>query len=402
MKLADSKKALSALAATAAILPNIAIADSPSESIVFGYKHHKYSEADASKSATGTNSVGRYDIDVNQFQLLLPIGSKYQVNFDYQTETMSGASPWYTYKSNDGKVHQAMSGASIKDTRDDIKVSLSTYSDNSTLTVGIANSSEDDYTGNSVSAAYSHTSEDKMQTYAISADYSDDTVDPVDKDAFEPARVEEQDKQSFSTMLSMTQTINRNMIWQMSGGFIYKEGYLSDPYKLVDIVDPLDTTQRILIGDQRPEDRTAWLLTSRTRNYIESAQAALHIDYRYYSDNWDLNSHTLEAKWIQNIAEDWRIIPSVRYYTQSATDFYQTYYESERRQKYYSTDYRLSSYGAITLGLKVETKIDNWLVNLGYEQYRSDGSYGLESAHQDNPGLVDFDILSFGFYYTFD
>lgn len=402
MNLIDSKKALSALAATAAILPNVAKADSPSESIVIGYKHHKYTEADASKKQTGTEKIGRYDIDVNQFQLLLPMGDKYQFNIDYQTESMSGASPWYTYKANDGTIRQAMSGASIKDTRDDIKVSLSTYSDNSTLTFGLANSSEDDYSANSVFAAYSQTTADKMQTYGISVDYSDDKVDPVDKDAFTPARVDEQDKNSLSMMLSTTQTINRNMLWQLSAGFIDKDGYLSDPYKLVDIVDPQDPTKRTIIGDQRPDNRLAWVLTSRTRNYIESAQAAAHVDYRYYQDNWDLSSHTIEVKWLQSIAKNWRLIPSVRYYTQSATDFYQTYYESERPQKYYSNDYRLSSYGAITLGLKVETKIDNWLVNLGYENYKSDGSHGLDSKHQDSLGLVDFDILSLGFYYSFN
>ncbi|TRX55803.1 DUF3570 domain-containing protein [Thalassomonas sp. M1454] len=402
MNLIDSKKALSALAATAAVLPNIAQADSPAESIVIGYKHHKYTEKDASATQTGNQKVERYEIDVNQFQLLLPLSDKYQLNFDYQTETMSGASPWYTYKAGDGTVRQVMSGASIKDTRDDIKVSLSTYTQNSTLTLGVANSSEDDYDANSVFASYSHTTDDKMQTYGISVDYSDDTVDPVDKDAFTPQRVDEQDKNSLSLMLSTTQVINRNMLWQVSAGFIEKEGYLSDPYKLVDIVDPVDNSQRILINDQRPKDRFAWLFTSSTRNYVESMQAAAHVDYRYYQDNWDLSSHTIELKWLQTIAKDWRLIPSFRYYTQTATDFYQTYYESDRPQKYYSNDYRLSSYGAITLGLKVETKIDDWLLNISYESYRSDGSYGLESENQDNPGLVDFDILSLGFYYSFN
>lgn len=402
MNLMDSKKALSALAATAAILPNIAQADSPAESIVIGYKHHKYTEEDASKKQTGGESVERYEIDVNQFQLLLPMGDKYQLNFDYQTETMSGASPWFTYKAGDGTIRQAMSGASIKDTRDDIKVSLSTFTENSTLTLGVANSSEDDYDANSVFAAYSHTTDDKMQTYGISVDYSDDTVDPVDKEAFDPVRVEEQDKTSLSMMLSTTQTINRNMLWQVSAGFIEKEGYLSDPYKWVSIVDPVDSTQRTVIGDQRPDNRFAWLLTTSTRNYIESVQAAVHVDYRYYQDDWELSSHTIETKWIQTIAKDWRLIPSIRYYTQTSTDFYQTYYEDARPQKYYSNDYRLSSYGAITLGLKVETKIDNWLVNVGYEKYSSDGSDGLDSDNQDSPGLVDFDILSVGFYYSFN
>ena len=47
-----------------------------------------------------------------------------------------------------------------------------------------------------------------------------------------------------------------------------------------------------------------------------------------------------------------RLIPSLRYYTQSQADFYAPYYISERSDGYYSSDYRLSPYGALAWRVK--------------------------------------------------
>jgi hypothetical protein len=91
------------------------------------------------------------------------------------------------------------------------------------------------------------------------------------------------------------------------------------------------------------------------------------------------------------------VVPSIRVYSQSESFFYDVFYRSPRDDNYYSTDYRLSEYGGYTYGLKLIKNFDKWKVNLSLEEYRSAGNYGFSNEKIENPGLVDFTIISVGF-----
>ena len=68
---------------------------------------------------------------------------------------------------------------------------------------------------------------------------------------------------------------------------------------------------------------------------------------------------------------------------------------------FYADDYRLSSYGAITAGLRGTVALGAWEVEGQLERYDSDqssGFYGGEAA----PGLVDFWRATVGVTLRFD
>ncbi|MCX7056623.1 MAG: DUF3570 domain-containing protein, partial [Proteobacteria bacterium] len=49
------------------------------------------------------------------------------------------------------------------------------------------------------------------------------------------------------------------------------------------------------------------------------------LGYRYSRDDWGIHSHTLSIEWVQPIGHGWTVTPGLRYYTQSAADFYTPY-----------------------------------------------------------------------------
>jgi hypothetical protein len=353
----------------------------------FGVRHYNYEEAQSTDF--NGEKKDRYDIDVNQFSLIAPLSDQFELSLSYQHEKMSGASPWYNFELA-GKPVQVLSGASIQDTRDDASAKLKYVNDLDSFAITAAVSDEDDYKSESFGIGYDRESDDKMSTYGIAADFSNDDIEAVDPELYMTRPQEKQSKHSSSLLLSYSQVLNKNALIQFSAGYSRKTGYLSDPYKMV-------LANFSLLGDSRPDKRMAKTLSVRYRHFVEGVNAALHLDYRYYDDTWDISSHTIDVAWYQNLPYDIQLIPSMRVYSQSSSYFYEAFYSEPRDDNYYSTDYRLSEYGGYTYGLKLVKSFGDWVVNVSGEKYRSAGDYGFANAEIENPSLVDFKIISVGF-----
>ena len=64
-------------------------------------------------SKVGVGSRDRYEIDIHQVQLGVPMTERIRLDFDVAHETMTGASPWYVEPDAHGKPLQVMTGATI-------------------------------------------------------------------------------------------------------------------------------------------------------------------------------------------------------------------------------------------------------------------------------------------------
>jgi hypothetical protein len=131
------------------------------------------------------------------------------------------------------------------------------------------------------------------------------------------------------------------------------------------------------------------------------ADAALQVDYRHYGDSWEVASDTVEIGWHQNLPDQWKIVPSVRWYEQGHADFYRDYFTAERDDGDYSSDYRLSAYGALSGRIALQKDGKNWSASLAGEYYEADASYALPDVARENPGLVEFTVVSASFVYRF-
>lgn len=386
-------KALEALTAAALTLPAlVAQAEDTENKYQIGIKIHSYDEGTLSAEQV-LGSQSRYDIDANQFQLSAKLSDSLSAALDLQTETMSGASPWYTIKNGDGEVVQVMSGASIKDKRRDVSANISYQGKSTLLKTFVAHSDEDDYESLSLGASVSFDFDNKLSTWTLAGDFSNDDIMPVDTDLYSTRPIEGS-KHSSSLLVSYSRILNKSLMMQVSAGYISKSGLLSDPYKVV-FVD------NSLLGDSRPNTRKATTIATQLRYYVQSANGALHADYRFYDDDWQVTSHTIDLAWYQNLPYDIQLVPSIRLYSQSDSYFYQVYYDQTRPDNFYSTDYRLSEYGAITLGLKIEKQFDDLLINLQAQEYSSGSDKVIASSDSDNPALLDFSLVSIGLSYRF-
>lgn len=383
----EKSRTLSALTSAALAIPatavsTLAAADAPPTMTEVGYRYSQYQEDDVAESdKTDTGSAQRYDINIHQFRVLAPVGDNYSVDTTFDYETMSGASPLGTVLGADSDPLLVMSGASIEDTRMDLNVKTTRYYESGNASVIGGYSTEDDYEAYNLGLEGEKHINDKLTTLMGGIGYSNDTIEPTPA----PGRVTSEEKYTATTFAGIAQVINAESVIQTSINYAYSDGYLSDPYKLV---------------DQRPGSRSSIAWNTRYRHYLGKLDAAIHADYRLYADDWDMVSHTIGVEWHQNIDPNLRIIPSFRYYSQSQADFYKPIdvpgLEGDK-----SSDYRLSPFGAVTFGLSAVAHSYNWKVIISAERYISDADLALGEVSTEHPGLLQYTLLTVGFDYAF-
>jgi hypothetical protein len=389
------RRFVDALVGGALALPSVvapAQADTPIEQAASDYSFRFYAEEPlaSSKSAAGNTTRDRYEIQMHQFHIESPLTARSDLSADVVYETMSGASPWFV-QNQGGRPVQVMSGASIEEQRTDALISGNYYFDRAKLGASAGISTENDYFSWNLGASGELSFDDKNTTLSLGVGFSDDRIEPTDAVAFN--RIESAKKNSYSANIGLTRVLGRKSVIQTSFSYRFNNGYLSDPYKLAEV----NGANR---ADNRPDQRHQFAWLTRYRRHYESLDASLHLDYRYAFDDWQLTSHTLEAAWYQSLFRVLRIIPNVRWYSQSQADFYSPFYASAPADGFVSSDYRLSPYGAISYGVKAEVDLEDWpgrfdwRLNAGWDRYVSDSDFAAKKVSVESPGLVGFDLFS--------
>ena len=374
----DQPSPLVALTLAALSLPAFSATQPAESTLSVGLAN--YQEADIPQYRLDGGDNRRYDVDIRQFRLLTPAGRDWSFGVDLSRETMSGASPWATVMDADGQPALIMSGATIHDSRTELSFSATRYGEDNSITLAATQSREDDYRAVSPSLSGEWTFNDDLTTLSLGFSYSSDTVEPTDAAAF--GRVTREERRSRSASLGISQVLDRKAAVYAGFGATLHEGYLSDPYKL---------------RDTRPEERLEGTLSLRYRQFLSGPDAALHLDYRYFNDDWGIVSHTLHASWYQNVGAVFQVVPNLRYYSQSAADFYRSSDDfSLPLDVHQSSDFRLSAYGAFTFGLKGIVQQPDWSLTLSADRYISSERYGLKNGIE-HPAHLAFDLLSIVF-----
>ena len=372
------------LLASAMALPAYSQAATMPEKESFSYRYSQYTEDAADESKVVDGDLERFEINVHQFKLLKFIGENSTLTVNALTETLGGASPWGTQRGENGQAELIMSGASISESRNDISLAYTTYHEKRTDSISAGVSVENDYQAVYFGADYEWSFNGKNTSLAIGGSISADELTP--SDALEYGRVEEESKQRISIFFGLSQILSPKSIASMSYSHSTASGFLSDPYKL---------------GDTRPNKRSSHILSGKYRHFIDATDSALHLDYRFYQDNWEMQSNTFTVGWHQNVSDSIQIIPTVRYYSQSETYFYEPYATPLAELEFYSSDYRLSPYGAISKKIKLRHQLNDWSYSISFERYEADADYAIDDIVLENPALVSFNRMSVGFDYFF-
>lgn len=345
-------------------LPGLAMADNAPETASLSLRYLDYKDSQP--------NLDRIRVRSPSAELVLPIAGAWSLRAALVSDAISGASPRY---------HTAVSGAShFEEKRKGVDASLTRYFSRASVTVSAGRSGEHDYVSRFVSAQATLSSDDNNTTWLAGVGVANDRINPVN-DAVEDAH-----KRVLDVMLGVTRVLTPADIGQVLVTHVRGRGYYSNPYKYV---------------DQRPDKHDSDTLTLRWNHHVARAGATSRLSYRYYTDDYGVNAHTLSGEYVWPLAGGWTITPSARFYSQSAARFYfdpgyhptfgppfpPGYNFSDG--KAITADQRLSAYGAATLGMRIEKEIGkNTTIDFKWEEYRQRGSWRLFGS--GSPGLQPF------------
>lgn len=60
--------------------------------------------------------------------------------------------------------------------------------------------------------------------------------------------------------------------------------------------DGISEIKSFLSTEQRPDERNQFNWDARWAQYIEPLDVALHLEYQFSHDDWDINAHTFAAR----------------------------------------------------------------------------------------------------------
>ncbi len=365
---------LPGLAALAAFDPGTASAENAPEKTTVAAKYGHYSD-----SQPGWD---RITVDAAQLYVQAPIAGDWSIEASGVVDNVSGASPrWHTQGT-------ALSGASqMKDERKAGDVKVTRYLARAAVSASLALSKEHDYNSNALGLDARWSSEDNNRTWTAGYGYASDTIDNRSNGVNTAI---DQHKNTHEFMGGVTQVLSPGDIAQFNLTRSVGSGYYNDPYKSF---------------DQRPSQRDNWIALARWNHYLGDLDASLRSSYRFYSDTFGVQSHTLGLDLAKPLGQ-WTLTPGVRYYSQSAASFYldplvdaQGQYDLnavraraialQAAGSKQSTDQRLASFGAITLSMKLSYALTpDTTMDLKYETYRQTAA--LHGGGAGSPGLAPF------------
>lgn len=218
-------------------------------------------------------------------------------------------------------------------------------------------SGEHDYKSMGLGATLARDFNARNTTLSAGLSYNKDTVDPIGgmpvgltDVALRERTSEFGDKNVLEALLGVTQVLSRDSLLQLNYTFGKDSGYLTDPYKLVSVVDAAGNPVMYLY-EKRPEDRSRHAIF--VRSLTSFGRDVLNASYRYYWDDWGVNAHTFDLRYRLSFSNGHYLEPQARYSLQtSAADFYRPYLDQGVTVDYVSADYRLATMTTTTLGLK--------------------------------------------------
>jgi hypothetical protein len=181
-------------------------------------------------------------------------------------------------------------------------------------------------------------------------------------------------KTTHDFLAGVTQLLSPKSYVTANVTFGTEDGYLSDPYRGVMAATGLFQTNpddAALLPEKRPRNRTREIIYLGYNRFVDRLNGGAELSYRFFHDSWDINAHTIDMRWHQNIGKRFVLSPIFRYYYQTAASFYYVLVpDFNHLPSAYSSDYRLSEMNTFSLGLRATYRIHKHLsLDAGYMRY---------------------------------
>ncbi|WP_439152934.1 DUF3570 domain-containing protein [Winogradskyella sp.] len=183
--------------------------------------------------------------------------------------------------------------------------------------------------------------------------------------------IKDKARNSYSISLSLSQILSKNAQFSIFVDIVKQQGWLANPLQRVyfgdidnyfignaesipnytsrqnrDVFQLADDIERL------PSNRLKIPVGMRFNYYLNEG-VVLRTYYRYYYDDWGIQSHTFNLEVPIKISQKFTLYPSYRFYNQTAADYFAPFDEHLSTDNYYTSDYDLSKFNANQFGFGI-------------------------------------------------
>jgi hypothetical protein len=205
---------------------------------------------------------------------------------------------------------------------------------NTTMSVAYTSSNESDFDAKTYSFSVSQDMFGDLTTLTLSYALGDDVVGRADDPSFE----RQNDRQHYG--IGLTQIISRNLISSLNFETITDEGFLNNPYRSVRYADAASEVGYSYEPELYPNTRTSNALGVRAKYYLPY-RAAIEGEYRYFTDTWEIDGHTVALTYIHPWGP-WTFTAKYRYHDQTGASFYSDLFPRSEATNFRGRDKELS------------------------------------------------------------
>jgi hypothetical protein len=253
----------------------------------------------------------------------------------------------YTSASSDKIDPSTISSASASDKRiyPSITYSITNEPKGSTLSATGSISTEYDYFSKGLNLGWSKLSKDKNREFSAKGQVYLDTwsvILPIELRGSEESKKEP--RNSYSASFTISQVLSKRLQILLLADIAYQHGQLATLYHRTYFTDGNHGVEKL------PEVRMKIPLGIRL-NYFLGDHLIVRGYYRYYHDDWGMSAHTFELETPVKITPFISISPFYRYYKQQGVKYFKGYGEHDAGEKFYTSDYDLSTLNSTMIGL---------------------------------------------------
>jgi hypothetical protein len=283
----------------------------------------------------------RYDgggltVDGTSILVRKNIADKVSVSGNYFIDNVSSAS-----------IDVVTQASKFSDKRTEKSFNVDYLYDRTLMSGGYIYSSESDYISKTFHVDVSQDFFGDLSTFSMGYTRGDNTIEDNNDSTIHETSVHQEYRAGLSQILT------RDLIVSGTEEIMVDDGYLSNPYRGYRFLDASVARGYNYAREIFPSARTSSTTALHARYHLPNYRAAVYGDYRYYSDGWDMKSNTFEIGYDHTLTGGWLFDVHVRYYKQSAVNFYSDLFSYAGEFKYMTRDKQLSDMNSITYGAGV-------------------------------------------------
>jgi hypothetical protein len=287
---------------------------------------------------------------------------KYSVSANYYVDMVSSAS-----------IDVVTTASPYTETRRQASLGADVLNGRTQYTVAVASSEENDYSARTAAFDVSQDLFGDLTNVSFGYSRGWDEVRKRGDEAFE----EPVDRSTWRA--GLTQILTPKLMMGLNWELVSDEGFLNNPYRSVRYLDSGSASGFSFQPEVYPGTRTSNALSLNGR-YFLPYRAAIGGQYRWFTDTWGIDAHTVKLGYTHPIGARWVLDLTYRWYDQSAADFYADLFPRRDAQNFLARDKELSTFTSHMVGVGVSYELPPFAqryikrstVSLFYDRFRFD------------------------------